>query len=190
MQTFAGIVTQLRSVTVSFHSGSASSLDNETALRFGEHSLNLVTPSQPAIHPGDHIRVVGFKFLGTVRPLMLRNDANGYECGFVSKRDVFKSLLVGPALGLFVAINAPVDGVTLLLAGLLSPLPFACVVGLRSYATAKLGRAAAVTPNHRASQPSQTPNRFRQQSTVSQAVKHDSEGLAQAPRGKSQTPAR
>lgn len=146
MQIFVGTVTHLRSAAISSQTGSYSSLNNDTALRFGEHSMTLTTGKQPAIHPGDHLRVYGYRFLGTVRPIYVRNDANGYEAGLVSKGDMLKAALAGPALGFGLLFLGGVNWLTLAIALGLSVLPVSAVAGVRSYASSAIRRSMQSAP--------------------------------------------
>ncbi len=107
MRAFKGTVSQLRTVAVTSIQGTASSTRHETSLRFGEHSLHLVTRSAPAIHAGDELRVYGFQFLGSVRPVLVRNAQNGYEAGTVNRlATILVCLITLAALGLGVGMGS------------------------------------------------------------------------------------
>ena len=98
MRTFVGTVSQLRSVAITTTQSGASSTRHETSIRFGEFSLNLKTKAAPSIHLGDQLRVYGVQVGGSVWPILLRNEQNSYEAGFVSLRDVIVPSVLGSAL--------------------------------------------------------------------------------------------
>lgn len=140
MRTFVGTVSQLRSVAVTTTSSTASSTRHETSIRFGDFSLNMKTKTQPSIHIGDQLRVFGILLGSTVWPILLRNEQNSYEAGFVSLRDVVVPALFGAGL-LLASLATRTRGWAML--GIVCFAAAAVVALLRYFASSAIRRSRA-----------------------------------------------
>ncbi len=125
MQVYQGKVTQIHGASVV--GGSTDNVGHrhyDLSIRFGAHTLRLTPKSLPPIHAGDELLVYGFQRGGMVRPVLLRNLANGYEAGSVT----------WTPLALSVVLSAV--GLVMLPLGLKSSSVVASLAGLALLATA------------------------------------------------------
>lgn len=133
MKFFQGRVSQLHSVAIT-HQNATS---HQSSLRVGEHTVRLNTGSMPAIHVGDEVSVCGVALFGSVRPVVLRNDTNGYETGFVNLRSIVISGVVAAGLLAWGAAGAPawvlyLGGFAAFASGLTAAVRHAALSAMRS----------------------------------------------------------